>query len=515
MDWTEIVSVLYPEFILIVGILVTLGMSLFETSKRHVPGMSVVFLVLSSAAVSKELFSNETGAILFNSFAQDSLSIYFRLLIYLVTAILVLGSNQYLRQLESPAEYYPIILTSALGAGMLVGANDLLFFFVALETLGLGAILLASYARLNQKSNEAGIKYLISSAVSTATLLLGISFLYGLTGVTNFDEVAFRLYQLNMIGALSPAVIALIAVCLVAAVSFKLAAVPFHNWSPDVYTGAPTVTTAFLSVVSKTAAFGLAIRLFNSVFNNDLITILFAVIAVLSIILGNYVGLIQMISRGSAKRLLAYSSIAQAGYLIIGLAIFQEESITALVMYLSVYALMNTGVFLGLIYFEQNAGSDLIYDMAGLIKKRPWMAIAMSLCLINLAGLPFIPAGFIAKFYLFSSAYASNLGLSFWGFQLGQILAVLGLLGSLVGLYYYLYLVKIMIVDEPSTAVKQLENTDSSFCLIKLTQSCGPAKGYGLINISMALTVILMIGFGVFGMNWFRLIASQVVSGLL
>jgi NAD(P)H-quinone oxidoreductase subunit 2 len=396
---------------------------------------------------------------------------------------------------------------------MLVGANDLLFFFVALETLGLGAILLASYARLNQKSNEAGIKYLITSAVSTATLLLGISFLYGLTGLTNFDEVAFRLYQLNIIGALSPALIALIAVCLVAAVSFKLAAVPFHNWSPDVYTGAPTVTTAFLSVVSKTAAFGLAIRLFNSVFNNDLITILFAVIAVLSIIIGNYVGLIQMISRASAKRLLAYSSIAQAGYLIIGLAVFQKESIAALVMYLSVYALMNTGVFLGLIYFEQNAGSDSIYDMAGLIKKRPWMAIATSLCLINLAGLPFIPAGFIAKFYLFSSAYSST-GLTVLGIELGQILAVVGLLGSLVGLYYYLYLVKIMVVDEPSTVVKQLEDTDSSFCMIKLVQSCGPVKGYGLINISMALTVMLMIGFGIFGMNWFRLVASQVVSGL-
>lgn len=512
MDWTEIARVLYPELILIIGVLATLTMSLFATTKRHVPGMSVVFLVLASFAVARDLFPASTESILFNSFAQDSLSIYFRLLIYFVTAILALGSNQYLRQLESPAEYYPIILTSALGAGMLVGANDLLFFFVALETLGLGAILLASYARLNQKSNEAGIKYLITSSVSTAILLLGISFLYGLTGLTNFDEVAFRLYQLNIIGALSPAVITLIAVCFVAAVSFKLAAVPFHNWSPDVYNGAPTVTTAFLSVVSKTAAFGLAIRLFNSVFNNELITVLFAVIAILSIIIGNYVGLIQMISRASAKRLLAYSSIAQAGYLIIGLSIFQKESIAALVMYLSVYALMNTGVFLGLIYFEQSAGTDSIYDMAGLIKKRPWMAITTSLCLINLAGLPFIPAGFIAKFYLFSSAYAS--GTSIAGLELGQILAVVGLLGSLVGLYYYLYLVKIMVVDEPSTAVKQLEEVDSSFCLTKLAKYCGPAQGYGLINLSMAITIVLMTGFGIFGMNWFRIVASQVVSSL-
>ncbi len=512
MDFSKIVSVLYPELILTLGILVTLVMTLFESSKKHVPCASVIFLLLSGLACARELFPVKDESILFNSFDQDTLSIYFRVLIYFVTAILVLGSNQYLRQLESPAEYYPIILTSTLGAGLLVGANDLLFFFVALETLGLGAVLLASYARLNQKSNEAGIKYLISSSVSTALLLLGISFLYGLTGLTNFDEVAFRLYQLNASGAMSPAVLTLITVCLLAAISFKLAAVPFHNWSPDVYTGAPTVTTAFLSVVSKTAAFGLAIRFFNSVFNNDVIAVLLAVVAILSIILGNYIGMIQMISRSSVKRLLAYSSIAQAGYLIMGLVIFEVESITALVMYLSIYALMNTGAFLGLIYFEQNTGSDSIYDMAGLIKKRPWMTVAISLCLINLAGLPFIPAGFIAKFYLFSSAYASGLVLG--GVNLGALLAIVGLIGSAVGLYYYLYLVKIMVVDEPSTVVKQLPETESVPCMVKAVSNGEACGGYSLIKLSMLITVLLMSGFGIFGMNVLSELAASVVQAL-
>lgn len=513
MNWSDIASVLYPEIILLIGILVTMGMSLCHTNKKHVPGATVVFLILASLAIGREMFPGQGETIIFNSFKHDALSIYFRFLIYTVTALIALASNQYLKNLESPGEYYSILLSATLGAGLLVGANDFLFLFVALETLGLSAILLASYARLNQGSNEAGIKYLISSAVATGTLLLGISFIYGLTGLTNFDEVSFRLYQLGIMQILSPGVLALIATCLVASIGFKLAAAPFHNWSPDVYTGAPTTTTVFLSVVSKTAAFGLAIRLFYYVFDNELVALLFSALAILSIVIGNYVGVIQMISRGSAKRLLAYSSIAQAGYLIIALAVFQKDSIGALVMYLSVYALMNTGAFLGLIYFEQSTHSDSIYDMAGLIRKRPCLAVTMSLCLINLAGLPFIPASFIAKFYLFSSAFVS--GLSFNGVDLGMVLTITGLIGSAVALYYYLYLVKIMVVDQPSTVVKLLP-AQESLCCVKAICGDGskPNQGLDLVKISMAITTMLLIGFGVFGMNTFRMIAAQVVSML-
>lgn len=496
MDWTEIRSVLYPEIIVLIGILLSLAMSLFNSSKKHVAGLTVFVLALAALAVAREFAPEEARTILFNSFTQDSLSVYFRFLIYAVTAVIAFGSNQYLKHLESPAEYYPILMTASLGAGFLVAANDFLVFFVALETLGLSAILLASYARLNQGSNEAGIKYLINSAIATAILLLGLSLLYGLTATTNFQELAIRIAQLFSQQLLSPAVFALILICLVATLAFKLAAVPFHNWSPDVYTGAPTTTTAFLSVVSKIAAFGFAIRLFNTVIYSEYVSLLLAILAILSIILGNYVGVIQMISRASVKRLLAYSSIAQAGYLLIGLAVFQGTE--ALITYLSIYALMNTGAFMGAIYFEQVTGSDSIYDMAGLIKKRPWVTIATSLCLINLAGLPFIPAGFIAKFYLFSSAYIS--GLSFAGIAFGPLLAIVGLIGSLIGLFYYLYLVKIMVVDEPSTVVLQLAEKE------------GP--GYHLVKWSLSLTVVLMTGFGIFGMELIRDVASSIAKTL-
>lgn len=497
MDLQVISKVLLPELILLAGIFITIITSFLSSLKKHSHGLASLFTFLASLASLKQVLAGlpEGGeTILFGSFSHDALSIFFRFLIYSVSFLIILGSNQYLKVLESPAEYYPITMAAALGAGLLTGANDFLVFIVALETLGLSAILMASYARLNQASNEAGIKYLITSALATATLLLGISLVYGLTGMTNFDNVALRLYQLNVFGIVSVPLMTLVVVCLVAAVAFKLAAAPFHNWSPDVYTGAPTTTTLFLSVVSKTAALGLAIRLFSVVLNNELVTILFGILAALSIIVGNYVGLIQMISRGSIKRLLAYSSIAQAGYLLVGLAVFQKESLAALVMYLAIYAVMNTGAFLAAIYFEQITGSIKIYDMAGMIQKRPCATVLFSLCLINLAGLPFIPAGFIAKFFLFSSAFSSGLGY-------GKMLAIIGLIGSLIALFYYLYLVKIIVVDPVSTAVKQLAEEDSK-------------EGFGLVKIALALTVLILIILSVFGMDLIRDISGYVVGGV-
>ncbi|MCE2928880.1 MAG: hypothetical protein LW817_04530 [Candidatus Caenarcaniphilales bacterium] len=492
MNLSLIAQLLSPELIIVVGILLSLIFSVFNKLKNHTAGITAVFFALASLACLKLLGTKPTP-IMFGSFNSDALSVFFRFLIYSVSFVIVLSSQRYLKVIESPAEYYPIFLGASLGAGLLTGVNDLLFLFVALETLGLCAILLASYARLNKGSNEAGIKYLVSSSVATSILLLGIAFIYGLTGATNFKQVSSILANLNAFGLVSMPLLILISVCFIFSIAFKLGAVPFHNWSPDVYQGAPTTTTVFLSVVSKTAAFGLAIRLFTSLIVTDLNFVLFSTIAIASIILGNYVGLVQMLSRGSLKRLLAYSSIAQAGYLLIGLAVCNQESISGLINYLTIYAIMNTGAFLGAIYFEQVAHSDKIYDYAGLIQKRPLATIATSLCLINLAGLPFIPAGFIAKFFLFSSAFASGTGL-------GQLLAIVGLLGSLVALFYYLYFVKIMVVDAPSTAVKQLDDT--------------VCPGLG-IKSAFVLTLLVLIDVGVFGMQLLGEISNSIAASVL
>jgi len=470
-----------PELFVVAGIVITLLMSLHPEGKKHVPAVTSIVLGLAAfytlflllPAVSQRLLFSSEGLpvaplnIFANSYISDTLSVFFRALIYPVSFVISLGCGKYLKPLESPAEYYPIMLTATLGAAFLTGANDFLLFFVALETLGLSSILLAAYARLSQKSNEAGLKYLLTSATATGLLLLGISMIYGLTGATNFTAVHQRLTSLG--DGLSFGLEALIATLFVASVAFKLGAAPFHNWSPDVYTGAPTSTTAFLSVVSKAGALALAIRLFGVVLTPDIffktiapsnISLLLAIAAVLSIVIGNFVGVVQMISRGSIKRMLAYSSIAQAGYLLIGLVVTQADSIESMVIYFAIYAIMNTGAFMAAIYAESELNSDNIYDYSGLINKRPITTLAFSLCLLNLAGLPFIPAAFIAKFFLFATAYSSGL----W---LGQVLAIIGLIGSVVALFYYSYLAKIMIVDTPSNAVKSLSD-DETCCGSKI-----------------------------------------------
>lgn len=489
--------ILSPELILVLGILLALLLSICPRNKGQMELFVIWVLIFATLASSLMLFPASPQELLSGAFIYDSLSSFFRFLIYLISTFVAIASKNYLSVLESPKEYFPILLTATLGAACLTASGDMLTTFVSLETLGLSAILLASYARLNQKSNEAGIKYLISSSVSTATLLLGFSFLYGISSLTNFAKISTALttVQSNSSALLSPLVISLIIVCILAVIAFKLGAAPFHNWSPDVYAGAPTTTTLFLAVVSKLAVFGFAIRflgLFNQVFSTNvvLLTALVA-IASLSIIIGNYVGVIQMIQRSSVKRLLAYSSIAQAGYLLIGLCVFDFRSLVSAVLYLIVYSLMNTLVFLGLIYFESATGSDKISDYAGLLTKKPFLAIAMVLALVNLAGLPFIPAAFIAKFFLFSSAFAS-------GTALMKALALIGLLGSVVALYYYLYFAKIIIVDSPSDAVKEIKVGE-----------------FSLIEKLSVFVLILLVLLGVCGMQLGFIFANQVIAGLM
>ena len=493
MDFHTIYKVLLPELVVLVGVLLTIVTSVFDNTKKYNPVLSAIILFIATLACYKNFFATTGETIVFDSFVNDQFSIFLRALVYSTTFLIVLAASQYLKVLESPSEYYPLILTSALGAGFLTAANDFLVFFVALETLGLSAILITAYARYNKSSNEAGIKYLVTSAVSTAMLLLAISLIYGLTGVTNFTAVAVKLHELMHLGVLANPVMILISVLLCGVIGFKLAAAPFHNWSPDVYSGAPTSTTLFLSVVSKIAAFGIAIRIFSSVFNSPVVFVMLTIFAVLSIVIGNYVGVIQMISRGTVKRLLAYSSIAQSGYLLIALAVFNIKSISALLLYLSVYALMNTGAFICAIYFEQLTGSARIYDYAGMMKKRPAMVIAFAFCLINLAGLPFIPAGFIAKFFLFSAAFSASA-------MLGKLLAIIGLLGSAVALFYYIYLIKVLAVDDVSTAVKSIPEKDEN-----------PS---GLIKFASFVAVAKLAIFGIFMMDYMKELSFDIVTKL-
>jgi NAD(P)H-quinone oxidoreductase subunit 2 len=502
MDWNLVSKILLPEFIILGAVLITILLSLIDKTKKYTGLVATLALLIAALVAAISTQGEEVTKILNSAFISDSLSRYLRVLIYGIAALIALAATKYIEKFESPAEYFAIFLTATLGAGFLAGVNDFLTLFIGLETLGLSAILLVSYSRKLQKSNESAIKYLLTAAVATGILLFAISLLYGITASTNFAQVASRIVQLESISLLSAPLKILISGLLVAAIAFKLAAAPFHNWTPDVYYGAPTSSTLFLSVISKIAGFAVAIRVFGTVFHNEFLLPMLSIIAVLSIIVGNYVGIIQIISRGSVKKLLAYSSIAQSGYLLVALACLRLESVGSLLLYITIYAIMNTCAFACVIYFEQETGSDSVFDFAGWIQKKPMLTIIFSIALFNLAGLPFIPAGFIAKFFLFSTSFSS-------GLVYAPYLVIIALIGSVIALFYYIYLAKLMIVDEPSFALKQLETVE----LVAVTEE-GKTKctySYDPARLTAMLSVGVLIIVSIFGMDYLQGVSEMAI----
>jgi NAD(P)H-quinone oxidoreductase subunit 2 len=324
----------------------------------------------------------------------------------------------------------------------LSGANELVTIFVSLETLSISSYLMTGYMKRDPRSNEAALKYLLIGASSSAVFLYGVSLLYGLSGgETQLNAIAKGLVSLESGQSLG---ILIALVFAIAGIAFKISAVPFHQWTPDVYEGSPTPVVAFLSVGSKAAGFALAIRLMTTAF--PLVTeqwhFVFWALAILSLILGNVVALTQT----SMKRLLAYSSIAQAGFVMIGLIAGTDAGYASMVFYLLVYLFMNLGGFTCVILFTLRTGTDQISEYAGLYQKDPLLTLGLSICLLSLGGIPPL-AGFFGKIYLFWAGWQAGL----YG------LVLLGLVASVVSIYYYIRVVKMMVVKEPqemSDAVK-------------------------------------------------------------
>jgi NAD(P)H-quinone oxidoreductase subunit 2 len=390
-------------------------------------------------------------AILFNGlFSYDALTIAFGVISLLVGLLVVLMTIGYEHQLgRNRGEFYAILMTAVLSVMLLAGTTDLIMLFVSLETLSICCVLLAGFSKRDIKSGEASLKYLLSTAAVTATLMYGLSFVYGLSESTSYATIADKMAMLS-VG--SPSLIRLfIAVLILSAVGFKLSTVPFHMWTPDVYEGAPTPVTAFLSIGSKAGGFVIALRLLTVVFAKSATDwiVLLSVLAVLSMILGNLTALAQ----SSFKRMLAYSSIAHIGYMVIGLIAGPQFGYSSVVFYIIVYGLMNLGAFAGAILVTNEIGSDRIDDLSGLIRKRPILALGMTLCLLNLAGLPLPPAGFFAKIFIFQAglqiAPVANI-------NLGWILVAVALLTSIPAIYYYTRVCVKMIVREPSDAVQAM-----------------------------------------------------------
>ena len=344
-------------------------------------------------------------------------------------------------------EFYLVLVVSALGMTLMAGAADLIMAFLALETTSIPLYILAGFKREDTRSSESGMKYFLFGSFASAIMLYGLSLLYGFTGHTNLYDLAG--YLGGGMFANNPVPVLAAMVLVVVGFGFKISAVPFHFWTPDVYEGAPTPVTAFLSVASKAASFALLIRFFLAVFPNTLViggqdiqtfwVQLLAASAVISMTIGNVVALAQK----NIKRLLAYSSIAHAGYTLIGVAALQSttlngqtQAVASVAFYMFMYMFTNLLAFAVVVVFSEATGSETIADLAGLSRRSPWLALLMTIALLSLAGIP-PTAGFVGKFFLFNSAVGSGLT---W-------LAIVGVLNSIVALYYYLVVIKVMYVN--------------------------------------------------------------------
>ena len=477
-------SNLYPE--LLVSIAFFLTIVLISTKlKKLTPYISVFLLFLASFHIVKnQVYTlNKPAMFLKGMFILDNLTFIFKFLLLIVIALIILGSIKYSNNFAHKDEFLVLILGSTIGIMCLISSYDLISLFVALETVSLSSILLAGYSKYDSRSSEASLKYLLNSASASAIFLFGLAILYGITGQTQFNQIKNNLLIQANNETISLAIITLSLILILIGLAFKLAAAPMHMWSPDVYEGSPTPVTAFLAVASKIAGFVITLRLIFLIFDfsQAIWQPIICVIAILSMIIGNFVALGEVIKRASIKRLMAYSSIAQIGYVLIGIAVSTNTSVSASIFYMIAYSIVNLGAFLCIIAFGNESNSDSISDYAGLMNKRPLLALAFAVCLFNLAGLPIPPLGFIAKFILLKSAFES-------GF-IGIVLGMIALITTILSIYYYSYIAKLMIVDSESSTVS---NLDSSSGLRPQATTLGNSRS--LNAAILAIIVVVFIG---------------------
>jgi NAD(P)H-quinone oxidoreductase subunit 2 len=479
-DYNLAVKLLLPEIQVVAAILVACLWNLFWPKRKGMTpifcfaglGMAFFTLLLELSTPKVPLF----GGV----FTVDHLTVAFGLIACGVGLIVVLMTSGYEYHFRDNAgEFYAVLLTAVLAVMLLAGSTDLIMLFVGLETLSICCVVLSGFEKRDEKSSEAALKYLLSTAATTATLLYGLSFLYGLTGSTNYDVIREQMSFLTL--PPTSLVKMFLLVLILSAVGFKLSAVPFHMWTPDVYEGAPTPVTAFLSIGSKAGGFVIALRLLSMVFDKALADwgMIIAVMAILSMLVGNFIALAQT----SFKRMLAYSSIAHVGYILIGLVCSSETGLSAVVFYILVYGAMNLGAFAGAILFTNETGSDNIDDFSGLIRKRPGLALLLSVCLLNLAGLPIPPAGFFAKIFIFGAGL--TIPLSVGDIPLGWILVGFALFTTIPAIYYYTRVVIKMIAREPSDLVAALPEH---------RRYVGSPQGGPILALSLCVLAIIATG---------------------
>ena len=484
---SNIESLLYfsPEILLVVF---AVAVILVDLGVKNREGATVAYLSLVGvgcvfAAVlftHTQLGDKDSVSLFLGMIRLDAFSTFFKILLLLATAATILFS---LRSEELDAqlkgEYHALLLAITLGMFLMASSTNLLMIFISLETVSLTSYILAGFLTHNPRSSEAAFKYITYGAVASGTMLFGLSLLFGMTGTGDLGQISTALTELLAAGEIYPLAVLIAITFILAGVGYKIASVPFHMWSPDVYEGAPIPITAFLSVASKSAGFALFIRFFYSGFGSAEVmqsvdwTFMLAIISALTMTVGNLSALPQQ----NVKRLLAYSSIAHGGYLLMGGVLLTSEGIGAILFYLVVYLFMNLGAFYVVVLIAKEEGSEMIDGYRGLASRAPLVAGAMAIFLFSLTGIPPF-AGFFGKWLLFAAVLEQG---HYW-------LAFVGLLNSVVSLYYYARIVKAMYLEASDEETTRISFSTSTFALLSVFVI--PTILIGFLNIFYTLSNI-------------------------
>jgi len=434
---------LAPELSLALLALVVMTVDLFVKRRVVTVAVSLLGLIVPLAFVLAQQFSGQYAhpkTVFFGMLIVDQYALFFDVIFLVIAAVMILASSSYVaRYVRAEGEFYTLLLFSVTGMMFMASTNELITIYISLELTSIPLYVMAGLLRTDERSAEAAVKYVLLGAMSSAILLYGFALLYGLTGSTDLGAIATSIGR----GVQDGNIMQLLAAGLVlAGFGFKISAVPFHMWAPDIYQGAPTPATAFFSVGSKAAGFAALIRVFMNgglwQVNLHALVLVMSVVAVATMLLGNLVAAVQ----SNVKRMMAYSSIAQAGYILVGfIASFVSRNgsgNSAVLFFLLVYVLTNLGAFCGIIALANATGGERIEDFRGLARRAPALSAGTALCLLSLAGIPPM-AGFVSKIFVFTAAWSAGLG---W-------LVIVALLSSVVSLVYYGRIVKAMYFEAP------------------------------------------------------------------
>ena len=465
---------IYSELILAFSIMLLLIIGVFKKKSSTLVYYLSILTLLIIFIFTLSLFEKNSTSLFLNSYKIDYLSSFMKVLLYLSGIFVMFSSSKYLILNQIFKIEYPILLLSSiLGMSIMISSNDLIVFYMGLELQSLALYVLASFKRENPLSAESGLKYFVLSALSSGLLLYGCSLIYGYAGSTNFNIISSNINSVNYGLTLG-------IVFILVGLAFKISAVPFHMWAPDVYQGSPTSVTIFFAILPKIAALTVFIRFLYVPFINliDQWQVIIIFLSIASMIFGA----VAAIGQKNLKRLMAYSSISHMGFALAGLAVGTNEGIQSSIIYMSLYVIMNLSFFSSLFMLKINQKYyETIDDLSGLSKNHPMLSLAMLVSLFSLAGIPPL-AGFFAKFYIFMAVIEQEM----------YFLAIVGLLSTVIAAFYYLRIIKTIYFDDEKQKYDKDHNLGLKLSLILSTLIIATYFIYpsGLISIISRIIII-------------------------